>query len=120
MKGRHVLVVEDELLILLEIEDTLSNLGAEVVGPASHVDAALHLATEASLDAAILDVNIKGGNTFAVADVLAERGIPFVFCTGYSAWVIEERHRDRPRLTKPYTAKELERQVLHLLPGLSR
>ncbi|QDA35774.1 response regulator [Paracoccus liaowanqingii] len=118
-KDRRVLVVEDELLIVLVIEDTLTDLGAEVVGPVAHLDAALRLAAEASIDAAILDVNIREGNSYAVADVLAERGIPFVFCSGYSDWALEERHRDRPRLNKPYTSKELEEQVLELLGGAS-
>lgn len=118
-EGRRVLVVEDEMTIVLMIEDTLVDLGAEVVGPASRLDAALRLAGEASLDAAILDVNIRGGHTYTVADILAERGVPFVFCSGYSDWAIEDRHRDRPRLGKPYSSKELEVCVLQLLEGLS-
>jgi CheY-like chemotaxis protein len=114
-KGRQVLVVEDEMTIVLMIEDTLLDLGAQIVGPAARLDAALRLASEASIDAAILDVNIRGGNTYAVADVLAERGIPFVFCSGYSDWALEERHRDRPHLTKPYSSKDLESRLLQLL-----
>ncbi|AMJ62093.1 response regulator [Bosea sp. PAMC 26642] len=114
-EGRRVLVVEDEMTIALMIEETLLDLGAEVIGPAARLDAALQLATEASIDAAILDVNIRGGNTYQVADILAERAIPFVFCSGYSDWAVEERHRDRPRLAKPYSMKELEDRVLQLL-----
>ena len=114
-KGCRILVVEDEMMIVILIEDTLLDIGAEVVGPAAGVRPALRLANEAPIDAAILDVNIRGGNSYPVADVLAERGIPFLFCTGYSDWALEERHRDRPRLSKPYTAKDLENQVLQLL-----
>ncbi len=113
-EGRRVLVVEDEMIIALLIEDTLIDLGAVVVGPASHVEAAVKLAAEAPIDAAVLDVNIRGGNSYPVADVLSERGIPFVFCSGYSEWALEERHQDRPRLTKPYSSKELETVVLDL------
>lgn len=114
-EGNQVLVVEDEMTIVLMIEDTLLDLGAEVVGPAARLEAALRLARKASIDAAILDVNIQGGNTYPVADILAERGIPFVFCSGYSDWALDERHRDRPRLAKPYSARDLEDQVLQLL-----
>lgn len=114
-EGRRVLVVEDEMTIVLMIEDTLLDMGAEVVGPASRLDAALRLALEASIDAAILDVNIRGGHTYGVADTLAERGIPFIFCSGYSDWALEERHRDRPRLSKPYSPQELEGHLLQLL-----
>lgn len=114
-KGCRILVVEDEMMIVILIEDTLLDIGAEVVGPASGVKPALRLANDAPIDAAILDVNIRGGNSYPVADVLAQRGIPFLFCTGYSDWAVEERHRDRPRLSKPYTTKDLEKQVLQLL-----
>lgn len=119
-KGGRVLVVEDEMMIVLVIEETLVDLGLDVVGPAPSLDAALRLATGASIDAAILDINIRGGNSYAVADILAERGIPFVLCSGYSDWAIEERHRDRPRLTKPYRPKDLEDRVLQLLGVRSR
>lgn len=118
-EGRRVLVVEDEMTIALMIEEMLVELGAEVIGPESRLDAALRQAGEASLDAAILDVNIRGGNSYPVADILAERGIPFIFCSGYNDWALEERHRDRPRLTKPYSLKELEDQVKQLLGALS-
>lgn len=114
-EGCQVLVVEDEMTIALAIEETLVGLGAHVIGPVARLDAALKLATETEIDAAILDVNIRGGTSYAVADILAERGIPFVFCSGYSDWALEERHRDRPRLTKPFTAKGLELQMNVLL-----
>lgn len=116
-EGRRVLIVEDEMTIALMIEDTLLDLGAEIVGPASRLDAALRLATEASIDAAVLDVNIRGGDTYAVADALADRDIPFVFCSGYSDWAVTERHRHRPRLSKPYSAIDLAERVLQLFGG---
>ncbi|WP_339651871.1 response regulator [Halopseudomonas pelagia] len=118
-EGRRVLVVEDEMTIALMIEEMLLDLGAQVIGPESRLDAALRLAGEASLDAAILDVNIRGGTSYPVADILAARGIPFIFCSGYNDWALEERHRDRPRLTKPYSLKALQDQVKQLLGALS-
>ncbi|KAA0687376.1 response regulator [Neorhizobium sp. P12A] len=114
-EGRQVLVVEDEMTIVLVIEDTLLELGAQVVGPASRLDMALRLASVSPIDAAILDVNIRGGNSYPVADILAERGIPFVFCSGYSDWALEERHRDRPHLIKPYSVDDLKERLLQLL-----
>ena len=64
----------------------------------------------------MLDINILGGNSYTVADILVERGIPFFFffCTGYSDWALEERHRNRPRLAKPFSSKGLQNQVLQL------
>jgi CheY-like chemotaxis protein len=113
--GRQVLVVEDEMTIVVMIEDALLHLGVEIVGPTAHLDAALRLAREAQIDAAVLDINIRGGNSYGVADILAEREIPFVFCSGYGDWALAERHRTRPRLTKPFQSSELESQVLALL-----
>lgn len=118
-EGRRVLVVEDEMNIVLIIEEALRNLGAQVIGPVSRLDAALRLANEEAVDAAILDVNIRGGNSYAVADVLVARGIPFVFCSGYSDWALAEQHRDRPRLAKPYSSKDLEGVVVQLLGALT-
>jgi CheY-like chemotaxis protein len=113
--GCQVLVVEDEMTIVLVIEEALAKLGAKVVGPVARLDAALRLAGEAAIDAAILDIHIRGGNSYAVADILAQRNIPFLLCSGYSDWAIEERHRDRPCLAKPYSAEDLQDRVLQLL-----
>lgn len=113
--NRRILVVEDEMSIVVVIEDTLMELGAEIVGPTAWLDTALQLAKEAAIDLAVLDINIQGGSTYPVADILAERGIPFVFCTGYGDWALEERHRDRPRLTKPFSMGELSDCVIELL-----
>lgn len=116
-QGHRVLVVEDELVIAMMIEDALIELGAVAVGPVAHIDDALKLAKTETIDAAFLDVNIQGGNSYAVADILADRGIPFIFASGYSDWALAERHRDRPRLTKPYTSSELNEQLSRLLGG---
>ncbi|WP_375450719.1 response regulator [uncultured Devosia sp.] len=115
IEGRRVLVVEDEMIIVLLIEQTLLDLRAQVIGPAAWLNAALQLAKDEPIDAAILDINIRGGDSYGVADILAERGIPFVLCSGYSDWALAERHRDRPRLTKPYSSKDLQDWVLQLL-----
>lgn len=117
--GCRMLVVEDEMTIVLVIEEALRSLGARIVGPASRLDAALLLASETPIDAAILDVNIRGGNSYPVADILATKGVPFIFCSGYSDWVLEERHRDRPRLTKPFNSRDLENRLLQLIEPIS-
>jgi DNA-binding response OmpR family regulator len=113
--GRPVLLVEDEMALVVMIEDALLRLGVRVVGPVARLDAALRLAREAPIDAAVLDINIRGGNSYPVADILTERSIPFVFCTGYGDWALEERYRDRPRLTKPFNSRDLECRVLEML-----
>jgi PAS domain S-box-containing protein len=85
LAGRRVLLVEDELLVAMEMEEALRDLGCEVLGPAATVEEALRLAlAEAGrIDAAVLDVNLAGRPSFPVADLLAGRGVPVVFATGY-------------------------------------
>ncbi len=111
LEGRRVLVVEDEMLIACMIEDVLQELGCVIVGPAGRLDAALQLATDEALDAAILDVSIRGGRVYPVANQLLVRGIPFLLSSGYGDWALPENLRDQPRLTKPFTLDDLEQKI---------
>src|SRR5438270_8852311 len=87
LKGRRVLVVEDEYLIAADIAASLEALGAEVAGPAASVAEALTFLERDGdrLDGAVLDVNLGKERVYPLADVLRSRGIPFVFTTGYDA-----------------------------------
>jgi CheY-like chemotaxis protein len=108
LKGRRVLVVEDEMMIAMLVEDMLADLGCSVVGPAHGLQAAMALAEEAAdLDAALLDVNLAGQPVFAVADVLRARNVPIVFCTGYGDAGLREADRGAPVLQKPYRSRDL-------------
>jgi DNA-binding response OmpR family regulator len=83
LRGKTVLVVEDEFLIACTIAETLKEAGAAVVGPANTLEVGLRLASEVSLDAAILDVNLRGVRSDAIAEQLSRRSIPFILATGY-------------------------------------
>ncbi len=111
LQGCRVLVVEDETLIAVMIEEVLHDLGCVVVGPVGKLSAALRLATEETLDAAILDISIRGGMVYPVAEVLLNRHVPFVFASGYGDWVLPDVFGDQPRLTKPFSMRELEEMV---------
>jgi CheY-like chemotaxis protein len=103
----RILIVEDEMLVAMNIEDMLLDLGHEVAGLASRLAPALALAAEAEIDAAVLDVNLAGEHSFPVADLLDKRGIPFLFATGYGLGGIEERYRGRTVLQKPFRLADL-------------
>jgi CheY-like chemotaxis protein len=103
----RILIVEDEMLVAMNIEDMLLDLGHEVAGLASRLAPALALAAEAEIDAAVLDVNLAGEQSFPVADLLDRRGIPFLFATGYGLGGIEERYRGRTVLQKPFRITDL-------------
>lgn len=110
----RILVVEDEMMIALTIEETLGEMGCEVVGPVSKLSLALAAARDEAIDAAVLDVNIRGEPVFPVADILDARGIPLAFSSGYDDWALPEGFRGRQRLTKPFTGQELEAMVRSL------
>ena len=104
--GLKVLVVEDEAILCMQLEDMLSDLGCTLVGPAMHLDQALALAAASELDIAILDVNLNGARSDAVADRLAGRGLPFVFATGYGASGSDSAYPGAPVLKKPFSLGE--------------
>jgi CheY-like chemotaxis protein len=107
----RILIVEDEMLVAMNIEDMLLELGHEVAGIAGRIGPALSLAREGSFDAAMLDVNLAGDTSFPVADILVERGIPFLFATGYGIDGILPEYRSRPVLQKPFRAADLARAI---------
>ena len=109
--GCRVLVVEDETLIVMEIEGVLEALDCKIIGPTGKLETALVLAVEEAFDIAILDVTIRGGKIYPVAERLLARGIPFALASGYGDWALPEALRDQPRLLKPFTTAELEAQI---------
>lgn len=104
----RVLVVEDESLVAMFLEDVLEDLGHQMVGPYSRVDAALTAAQAEDFDVAILDVNVNGQAIFPVAETIAARGIPFIFSTGYGQKSLPEEYRSRPTLDKPFLPGDVE------------
>lgn len=112
---RRILVVEDEPLIAMMLEDFLGMIGHQVAGIADCVDDALAAIGAGGLDTAILDVNLRGGETsWPIADALGDKQIPFVLATGGSGDSIAERYRDRPTLTKPFTMDGVKRALAAL------
>ncbi len=106
LRGRKVLVVEDEMLVAMLLEDILTDCGC-VLTIASNVASALECAGAEELDAAILDENLNGQRSYPVADVLARRGIPFMFATGYGEKELARLYPGRPVLAKPYSEDDL-------------
>lgn len=104
----RVLVVEDEPLVGMIIEDVIEELGWQVVGPVAILAEATELASVARIDCAVLDVNVRGGHTYPLAAMLAERGIPVLMATGYGDAAMPEQLLRERRLTKPYTHDQLK------------
>jgi PAS domain S-box-containing protein len=99
--GNRVLLVEDEALVGMMMSDTLTELGFNVIGPFSTMADASAAARREDFHAAILDVNLEGQFIYPLADMIAARGVPFVFVTGYGVESIERRFAQVPVLQKP-------------------
>jgi CheY-like chemotaxis protein len=112
---RRILFVEDAPVIALDVQEMLEGLGWTVVGPIGNLGVALELAAQEPLDAALIDINIRGGKIYPVARILARREIPFLLASGYANKGLPEDLVDRPRLAKPYNAADLAAKLQDLM-----
>jgi DNA-binding LytR/AlgR family response regulator len=78
-----------------------------VVDVAGTLARGVALAEKLAIDGAILDINLGGEKVFPVAERLAERGVPFVFCTGYGLAGVPADFAQAPTLAKPYDQRQL-------------
>src|SRR5687767_1679300 len=108
LEGLKVLVVEDNLLLAEVTKILLEDSGCQVVGPAGWLERGLELARAEPLDGAILDINLHGDMSFAIAEVLCARSVPFIFVTGYEdRSIVPLAYRSAPRLDKPVPDERL-------------
>ncbi|AUW57316.1 hypothetical protein C1T17_03620 [Sphingobium sp. SCG-1] len=113
LEGLQILVVEDEYLIAMDMDVTLTGLGAQVVGPAPSIETALiAIANDRQLDVAVMDINLGEERSYPVAEVLAERGVPVIFVTGYDDLVVPDPFASFPRLNKPFNPNALKALIL--------
>jgi chemotaxis family two-component system sensor kinase Cph1 len=111
-----ILIVEDSFLVLIGLEAMCADLGWEIVGPATRLDEGVALARSEAFDAALLDVNLDGEMSWDIADVLKERGIPFVFSTGYDqSNMLPDRLAGAQVLAKPYRIDDVERRLRQMM-----
>jgi CheY-like chemotaxis protein len=82
--GLNVLIAEDDALTAADLAATFEEMGASIVGPVSTVRDALEIVEQATrLDGAVIDIKLRGGTAFPIAEALIKRGTPFVFATAY-------------------------------------
>ena len=122
LRGRRVLIVEDEMLIGMELESLLQEQGCTALGPAPTVARALALLEEERPDAVILDLNLNGQPATEVARALAAQGVPFVLVTGYGEALVHDAELNGAvRIDKPVDHRRLLRVLAQLLePTASR
>jgi CheY-like chemotaxis protein len=113
----RILVVEDEYLIRMLLEDMLADLGYDIAAAVGTLAEAKEIAANGDFNVAVLDVNLDGQEIYPVADILAKRGKPFVFVTGYGEGGLIDPYRDRPALQKPFQIEQIKAVLAKLLGG---
>ena len=92
LRGRSIFIVEDDCVTAMDLAETLSAAGAQIVGPAGTIENAFQLLrADPQLDIALLDIEVEGAFVFDVADELVKRAVPIVFTTGYERSEIPAR-----------------------------
>lgn len=110
-----ILILEDEVLVSILMEDLVREMGARDVLVCGDAQKAMATVGAAKIDLAILDVHLGRDTSFAVADALEAQGTPFMFSSALGAVAVEERHRHRPMLGKPFADDELRARLLGLV-----
>ncbi|HYH18925.1 MAG TPA: response regulator [Azospirillum sp.] len=115
LAGRRILVVEDEALVAMLIEDTLTDLGCEVVGPVASIGEALDLVQGGAVDGATLDINLGREEAYAIAETLEARGIRFLLMSGYAPENLSAPYTRWRMLQKPFSERALARSLAEVL-----
>lgn len=101
LRGRHILVAEDDYLLAECVRVTLESEGASVLGPVRSVEEGLELLASHAVDGALLDISLRGQAAFPLADALARRGVAYSFCSGHDRRSLPARHANAPYCRKP-------------------
>lgn len=118
LSGRRLLIVEDDYFWAHELLRGSQRVGAMVLGPVGSIRAAVTmLDLNLAVDGAILDIDLRGQQAYAVADRLIERQVPFLFVTGYDAGAIPGSYAAVPRFEKPVTVETVLEAMSALLPA---
>ena len=114
----RVFVVEDTAMVAMLIETMIEDMGWTVVGPAGQLQEAVETARTEAIDAAIVDVNLNGEASWEVASILRDRGVPFVFTTGYSDQAaVPLGLESAPLMGKPFQVRDLENWLRGAVPA---
>ena len=107
MKGHHILVIEDEFVIALEIASALEDAGFSDVEQVDNEAEALHRITTEKWDGVVADANLNGRGIDRVAVALCQRSIPFIIVTGYARGTLPASIGDAPVIEKPFYGPSL-------------
>ncbi|MGJ8573030.1 MAG: HWE histidine kinase domain-containing protein [Hoeflea sp.] len=103
-----VLIVEDNMIIGLDAEEFVRELGARSIHVASNSSDAITIVESRELGFALLDVNLGTETCESVAIALQARSVPFAFATGYGDQThLLQRFPNTPVVQKPYSKADI-------------
>jgi DNA-binding response OmpR family regulator len=105
----RIMIVEDEPLLAMLLEESLRELGHDVVASAATVEQGLAELDAREIDMALLDFTLgEDSDAVPIAVRLSERGIPFAYLTGHRSLPQGRAIPPAPLLMKPFTIDELD------------
>ena len=114
LEGKRILILEDDFYLAREERSLLEQAGAAVVGPFGTAFRIEGLSDLGQLHGAAIDINLGRGPSFDIAQALKQRGVPFVFVTGYDAAMIPAELADIERVEKPIRPRRFLAAVLRM------
>jgi len=108
----HILVVEDEVIIAMDIAMQLRDLGYEPLGPATTGEQAIEMAGRLRPQLVLIDIHLGSqmDGITAAQEIRMQSGIPCVFLSAFTGEESQARaKRSNPAgyLDKPFTEYEL-------------
>ncbi|WP_158541696.1 response regulator [Pelagibacterium lacus] len=104
----HILIVDDEFLVLLDLHTQLQQRGFSNISTASNVAGAMTIVENETIVMAFLDINLGNETSYDIASALQERNIPFAFVSGYAKDFVDAAFDDVPVITKPVSSGDID------------
>lgn len=121
LAGLRILIVEDDALVALNLQEFVESLGCTVIGPTGRLGEAFQTLEREEIDGAMLDINLHGELVYPLAERLAEREIPMLFCSGYAfTSLVPERFAQYPQVAKPCVEHTLRTAMMETFGSIRR
>ena len=108
LAGVRIMIVEDDFLVGIGLKKMLEKVGCEVFGPLPTIVEGHRMLEGEAIDIAVFDLNVIGGSIIPLAEDMRDRGLPFIFVTGFTnPQQLTEEMKTRPCLQKPVNEQTL-------------
>ncbi|MGE3474997.1 MAG: response regulator [Rhodospirillaceae bacterium] len=119
LAGLRILIVEDDALVALNLQEFVESLGCMVIGPLGRLAEALDVLDRVPIDGAMLDINLHGEMVYPLAEQLAERRTPMLFCSGHAfTQAVPKRFQDYPQVAKPMAEHTLRTAMMETFAAI--